>query len=887
MCPAFQQSDLDSFQALFPDVSILSGLGHDADFNLLYGSHSSNTPATRSMHDRYKDTTTYYGESTSSAAMNGASSSDDGLTATTMPDTISLHEQPSSGPSTFRHDTSSSSSSSGGSDKGGPLFSYREWHQLHLPKENERRPIKRKPGGKPGLVNGGRQMIDSVDGVFADDFGSMFEAHQGHPPANVYNENEYIEPSGSPTVSNTGTNGNSGGGNRNNNRFADIPVQSLKERFNYASIDCAATVRGANKEAKGAQSILYESKDQYMLNKCSANKYVIINLCEEILIDTIVLANFEFFSSTFKDFRVYVADRYPTNDWKLLGQWQARNTRDLQVFKVTNRIGWFDNIKIEFLTHYGHEYYCPLSLVRVHGMYMWEYYNLIESRGLAGDTDEDALIEKYLWPSEVRDEIIHPRIDVGNDTAPMPESKEEDKKQVPIIPPIPDDQIYIVPEPPQREITGAASVIMEGANTMTTTTSTSVPTIPSFTEISMSSNSITAIPHEPSIIVDEAGASAVMNEPMERDESKDIDGLAMEDYQDNGYMCMILPRTLKESTQRHDQPTATIHASTTSFVGPLPSNQIEETATAAISRIIPVPKMPHKDGNSQSESIYKTIMKRLNALELNATLSQRYLDEQNRMLNDVLRNMEQRHQDQLIMLLGRLNDTASSRIESMRYRYEQLYDELRYQSERTTKEMTVKMALLADQIAFERRVSMAQLAVVITLFVFVALSRGTLSILSPIMEAQAQERKRRESADHPTTTTSTITTTTTTTTPIAPKPSSPTTTPPLPEKKENTALNNEIPVISSPSVDEEEEEHRRIRHMATITAAEDHHRRSLSEGGDSAPLMRSWSDMGVSSAESFSPTTEESRDEISELLQRQRKPSNDDAVVPQRDLDTR
>jgi hypothetical protein len=76
---------------------------------------------------------------------------------------------------------------------------------------------------------------------------------------------------------------------------------------------------------------LFESKDQYLLNKCSADKFVIINLCEEILIDTIVLANFEFFSSTFKDFRVYVANTYPTKDWQLLGQWQAKNTRDLQV----------------------------------------------------------------------------------------------------------------------------------------------------------------------------------------------------------------------------------------------------------------------------------------------------------------------------------------------------------------------------------------------------------------------------------------------------------------------------------------------------------------------------------------------------------------------------
>lgn len=41
---------------------------------------------------------------------------------------------------------------------------------------------------------------------------------------------------------------------------------------------------------------------------------------------------------------------------------------------------------------------------------------------------------------------------------------------------------------------------------------------------------------------------------------------------------------------------------------------------------------------------------------------------------------------------------------------------------------------------------MAQLVVVIALFVFMALSRGTISILSPILEAQAKERKRRETA---------------------------------------------------------------------------------------------------------------------------------------------
>lgn len=217
----------------------------------------------------------------------------------------------------------------------GPLLSFEEWQRRVLQTEDENRwHMKRKPVGKGrGYGSAGRQVIDSVEGGIADDLGVMFETGESQPAANIYDEKEYIEPSRSSS--------NSPGKDKSKaakKQFADVPIKSLKERFNYASIDCAATVRGANKEAKGAQSILYESKDQYMLNKCSAKKYVIINLCEAVLIDTIVMANFEFFSSTFSDFRVWVADRYPTKDWQLLGQWQARNTRDLQVQPLSSHL---------------------------------------------------------------------------------------------------------------------------------------------------------------------------------------------------------------------------------------------------------------------------------------------------------------------------------------------------------------------------------------------------------------------------------------------------------------------------------------------------------------------------------------------------------------------
>ncbi|KAK3045007.1 hypothetical protein LTS18_014799, partial [Coniosporium uncinatum] len=153
--------------------------------------------------------------------------------------------------------------------------------------------------------------------------------------------------------------------------------KTCKERFNYASIDCAATVLKTNPRCKSSSSVLVESKDSYMLNECSApNKFIILELCDDILIDTLVLANFEFFSSMTRTFRVSVSDRYPVklDRWKDLGTFEARNSREIQAFLIENPLIWARYLRIEFLTHYGNEYYCPTSLIRVHGTTMMEQF---------------------------------------------------------------------------------------------------------------------------------------------------------------------------------------------------------------------------------------------------------------------------------------------------------------------------------------------------------------------------------------------------------------------------------------------------------------------------------------------------------------------------------
>lgn len=73
-----------------------------------------------------------------------------------------------------------------------------------------------------------------------------------------------------------------------------------------------------------------------MLSPCQTNKekhFVIIELCEDIRIDTVQLANFEFFSGVFKDIRVSAAHTYTSDGqgWTVVGEYTAKNIRGIQV----------------------------------------------------------------------------------------------------------------------------------------------------------------------------------------------------------------------------------------------------------------------------------------------------------------------------------------------------------------------------------------------------------------------------------------------------------------------------------------------------------------------------------------------------------------------------
>jgi hypothetical protein len=158
-----------------------------------------------------------------------------------------------------------------------------------------------------------------------------------------------------------------------------------------------------------------------MLNPCKAKIWFVIELCETIQPKNIELANFELYSSLPKEFNIQASDHYPTRDWSSLGlftktidfnlnlnlNWvlyqfkgtfTAGDERTVQRFQLNNN-GFVKFIKIEMLSHYGSEHFCPLSVVRVFGTSLFDEVDRIDNMANdqnIGDEDNDSPLNEEL-----------------------------------------------------------------------------------------------------------------------------------------------------------------------------------------------------------------------------------------------------------------------------------------------------------------------------------------------------------------------------------------------------------------------------------------------------------------------------------------------------------
>ncbi|CAM9003547.1 unnamed protein product [Rhodiola kirilowii] len=144
-------------------------------------------------------------------------------------------------------------------------------------------------------------------------------------------------------------------------------VEPGGKEYNYASASNGAKVLAYNKESKGAGNILIKDEDKYLRNPCSADdKFVVIELSEETLVDTIMLANFEHYSSNIKDLELFGSKGYPTETWHKLGNFTSPNVKHEHRFTLQEP-NWARYLKLKLLSHYGSGFYCTLSVVEVYG----------------------------------------------------------------------------------------------------------------------------------------------------------------------------------------------------------------------------------------------------------------------------------------------------------------------------------------------------------------------------------------------------------------------------------------------------------------------------------------------------------------------------------------
>ncbi|TKY88730.1 hypothetical protein EX895_002361 [Sporisorium graminicola] len=561
-------------------------------------------------------------------------------------------------------------------------------------------------------------------------------------------------------------------------------LSKLKHRWNFASLDCAAVVHRTNPEAKFASSILSEKKDRYMLSPCphpggklkGGSQFVIVELCEEIKIDTVVLANYEFFSNMFKKFTVTAARQLTgrEDDWKQLGTFRARNVRGQQVFRIPSapRSGFFRYVRIDFLEHFGSEYYCPVSLLRVYGITQMEDFERgdteleehdaeLASEADIGKPEQEAFQDV---PPNLLSSAESPEVEVptGRDSAPNLDNAN---------PTAHDEDIWRKHEQAFQRKLQNQSITDEGEVDIGDALVSHYDNMSSHASAPQSvqpSKSVLPLQQTPSHDeanrgLDTAAKCAWEDDPTIKARFSDVCIRSRQDLDPFHHIVSV-------SGRRAETKNPPVAADVTSPTTPKPASgsiaansrpvstagEISESDTDRARRANPQRPggaLPSQQGNSGSESVYRAIHRRLSALESNATLSHSYIEHSGQMLREVFARMEKRQEARMSDMLRALNASNWQQIESLKRRQQVdlqraifEFDVHRQQADNERRALLREVQLLAEEVLLEKRLSIAQLIMLLVVFVFVGMTRGSRAV--PLLHAGftkiGRGSKRRE-----------------------------------------------------------------------------------------------------------------------------------------------
>ncbi|KAH6660795.1 UNC-like C-terminal-domain-containing protein [Truncatella angustata] len=529
--------------------------------------------------------------------------------------------------------------------------------------------------------------------------------------------------------------------------------KTCKERFNYASFDAGATVLKTNPGTKNSKAILVENKDSYMLMECrTQNKFFIVELSDDVLVDTVVLANFEFFSSMVRQFRVSVSDRYPAklDKWKVLGEYAARNSRDVQPFLIEHPQIWARYIRIEILNHYGKEFYCPLSLLRVHGTRMLDSWKEADPSDLEAELEG----EEETIAIEEAPEILEPAepVEVVVEETVVEEPARAENQNVELLQsnfePFWDHSYF------QHRFPTYAVCRLDEAPTQSSQHTSETEGHDHTTTSVEPRGTVTAKENKPASVVSSqqsgntsASANSATSAPSKEQSGGSNTGNRISEttttYVQSQYSA---PGGAHTSSSKPTTTSIPIKASS-----PTPSTPRSKTAAAtSLKPPSSKPASPKASGGTTSrgktmtatsssvsasptvqDSFFKQLTKRLQNLESNTTLSMQYIESQSKFLQEALAKLERRHAAKVDLFLDSLNKTVMTELREFRSQYDQIWqstvialESQREKFEHDNLALSTRVGLLADEVVFQKRMAIVQSVLLLGCLVLVVFGRG-------------------------------------------------------------------------------------------------------------------------------------------------------------------
>jgi hypothetical protein len=188
----------------------------------------------------------------------------------------------------------------------------------------------------------------SVDSTQAETSSSAPSSRSSGP---VQADNKTDSDNNTKAQNNTGKNDTKPSHKAANDADTPAPISKapVHNKYNYASPDCSARIHSSSRLTQHASSILHKSRDRYMLTPCKADEHwVVVELCDEIRIEAVEIAVWEFFSGVVREVKISVGGAEEdeerdgedlsgvSNTWEDVGTFIGKNVRGVQV-SLTSR----------------------------------------------------------------------------------------------------------------------------------------------------------------------------------------------------------------------------------------------------------------------------------------------------------------------------------------------------------------------------------------------------------------------------------------------------------------------------------------------------------------------------------------------------------------------